>query len=1525
MTSRLSGVFWVVLSVLAGPTSSQAATIVVNSDITVDTVWTRDNEYQLNQPIYVVNQSTLTIEGGTVVRGAPDPIGNQPGALIITRDSKIRVMGTASDPVVMTDLFDDNVGVQPGSPPYDTINNLSEQWGGLVVLGRGLVAVNTANGLDPFQTSDLTQLAPGLGDFGGCGSALGLFPNCDDSDSGEIHYLSIRYAGAQVGNFFLPGLTLAGVGRETEIDHVEIFQPANDGLALIGGAAQLRNVAVLNSAEDAIDIDEGYRGSMQFVYIQQGENASGTSDKAIEIDGGRSPDASQPYGIPVMLNVTAIGLGANDPDTLFASDTALEFKDNAGGGLFNSAFLDFAQAIGCIEGEFSDFDTPASRSVTALAPGQCDGLGPFPFQCSDDLDCLGENETCVDVHRDAASAGMQFELELAGNCFYCFGFADQIPGDPFSADDAGCDNTEHYGTINETDPPLMLFPPNDYIPCSDPPPIRLIDRLPIPGGADPIVRLDPRPVPNGPLEQNVQPTPDNGFFLPAPYRGAFDPDSNWLRSWSTTDRLDYFPVPGITNNLPPVSGIEGDKGPNGSALFFWPPQPGASTYDVLISTEPSFTGGVVIGASGIETPTFEDPVVPPPGGIRYYIARPRDELDLGAWGVAALDGDGDGDGWPDVVDNCPGTINWLQVDTDADRRGDLCDNCPATANNDQADADGDGEGDACEPGPDVPLFGAGFTVPPGVDPTLPGSANPGMGGFAHGIASFGNVVMGAERNAVAATGARLLEEINGNHFILSADQAALDALELLDFFEGVTPVPALYKVPEPAESGCHRLDFGRWSNGPGGTTPGPREGAALVYDPIIGDSFLFGGDADAGSGLSPLGDAWRWDGGQWTQLAPTTSPSSRSEHALTPTLQPGGGLLLFGGADGPAPGDVLNDTWVWDGTDWSPQSPLTSPPPRRGHALATDPKTGLVILFGGIDANGQALGDTWIWDGSDWSPQTLPGPLARGDHSLVSDPVGGGLLLFGGSNGAQRLGDTWNWKDGIWVERSPVVRPGPRAQHSAAPYGAGCGVLLYGGIDAAGVTRDDAWIWDGNDWAAVGAVVPTAARRNGAFALDLQTRQAIAVGGVDAGFAAVALFTPDITAQVRFHRDVPESVGEAVLSANGAMVLQRPVRLTTGEIYNLWTVAMLESDVAALSADDTVLHVRRALPRIPQNADNREAIGADLAAGAPYCGGMGCSGAGTPAAVFDVGWVAGDPAPPPGVTAIGAHVDLDGRTTVRDGLLPSGPPAPLGLCATGEFCLTDADCGVGGVCGSCAEDLLTCTTCAFTNHATHVAGTFAGSGAGEPASAGMAPGIPAITSYDAESSALELVCKMADASTTFDVRVSNHSYKSTGFPIGLYNIASAAIDERMRVDPGLIPFWGAGNDQKDRAKFLFGPPRPEIFSTTCATPPPLVTLPAVPTPPDDVLDRFYTLPYGKGQIAKNAIVVGAVNSGTAGVGRGRMTTFSSWGPTQDGPYQARLGCPWCGEQRPRHRAALRRLLRLQRSRLPADGSGVRSR
>ncbi|MCP4567898.1 MAG: hypothetical protein GY841_10000, partial [FCB group bacterium] len=69
--------------------------------------------------------------------------------------------------------------------------------------------------------------------------------------------------------------------------------------------------------------------------------------------------------------------------------------------------------------------------------------------------------------------------------------------------------------------------------------------------------------------------------------------------------------------------------------------------------------------------------------------------------VNCLNGDADGDGAYDQIDNCVGLYNPDQEDADGDNRGDSCDNCTYAYNPEQYNSDADTLGDACDNCPEL--------------------------------------------------------------------------------------------------------------------------------------------------------------------------------------------------------------------------------------------------------------------------------------------------------------------------------------------------------------------------------------------------------------------------------------------------------------------------------------------------------------------------------------------------------------------------------------------------------------------------------------------------------------------------------------------------------------------------------------------------------------------------------------------------------------------------------------------------------
>jgi hypothetical protein len=140
----------------------QAAIVEQSTNITVDTRFTRDNVYVITKVIYVLPPAKLTVEPGTVIRGAnalTTGFSNSPGSIVISRGAKLIGNATADDPIVFTSLDDPfvpggantipttitgnsgTVTITPLSYAIDgaTSTNAfahSKECGGIVLLGR---------------------------------------------------------------------------------------------------------------------------------------------------------------------------------------------------------------------------------------------------------------------------------------------------------------------------------------------------------------------------------------------------------------------------------------------------------------------------------------------------------------------------------------------------------------------------------------------------------------------------------------------------------------------------------------------------------------------------------------------------------------------------------------------------------------------------------------------------------------------------------------------------------------------------------------------------------------------------------------------------------------------------------------------------------------------------------------------------------------------------------------------------------------------------------------------------------------------------------------------------------------------------------------------------------------------------------------------------------------------------------------------------------------------------------------------
>ena len=228
----------------------------------------------------------LTIDPGVVIFGSGGL-----DFLIVNRGSQIFAEGTPNSPIIFTSR--QNV---EGTATDTSIG----QFGGLVLLGRAPIQSCNQPNVPGGSVNCQSQVEGTTGLYGGASSA---------DNSGRLRYVQVRYPGFEVstGNE-LNGITLAGVGSGTTIDHIQVHNSSDDGIEWFGGTVNARHIVITGADDDSLDTDFGYKGSNQFVIVVQRTNGG---DKVIEGDTPGNGN-NTPRSFPKFANVTFVNRRAND-------------------------------------------------------------------------------------------------------------------------------------------------------------------------------------------------------------------------------------------------------------------------------------------------------------------------------------------------------------------------------------------------------------------------------------------------------------------------------------------------------------------------------------------------------------------------------------------------------------------------------------------------------------------------------------------------------------------------------------------------------------------------------------------------------------------------------------------------------------------------------------------------------------------------------------------------------------------------------------------------------------------------------------------------------------------------------------------------------------------------------------------------------------------------------------------------------------------------------------------------------------
>ena len=277
------------------------AATTINTDITASRTLYADTAYLLSGFIHVANGATLTIQPGTIIKGDFNVIGS---SLMIMRGAKIQAVGTVDAPIVFTSSRAAG-SRQPGD------------WGGLLLVGNAINNRSGAVAVEGTGTDGTTVVG------GKNYTVIYNGGNTATDNSGTLAYVRVEFGGfAPLQDQEFNSFTFAAIGSGTRASYLESLDGLDDSFEFFGGGFDLDHLVAFETADDVLDMSEGFSGRIQFVVAQstvQLQPRTGAGFYSVDLEGiendgcnGTGCDLgfdSAPFTIPLVANFTLIGCG----------------------------------------------------------------------------------------------------------------------------------------------------------------------------------------------------------------------------------------------------------------------------------------------------------------------------------------------------------------------------------------------------------------------------------------------------------------------------------------------------------------------------------------------------------------------------------------------------------------------------------------------------------------------------------------------------------------------------------------------------------------------------------------------------------------------------------------------------------------------------------------------------------------------------------------------------------------------------------------------------------------------------------------------------------------------------------------------------------------------------------------------------------------------------------------------------------------------------------------------------------------
>ncbi|WP_437964032.1 hypothetical protein WMF04_30460 [Sorangium sp. So ce260] len=257
-----------------GGVADCSAPVEVTEAISDDATWTADKCYLMKGIVFVESGATLTIEPGTTIMGEKVSLAT----LVVKPGAKLNAKGTADEPIVFTSQGEKG-------------DRAAGDWGGVILLGEAPINVEGGKATVEGITGEGTE-------YGG---------DKPEDNSGVLEYVRIEYSGILLSqDNEVNGLTLAGVGSRTTIDHVMVHHTLDDCFEFFGGTVNAKHLICAQNGDDGIDWDLGYVGKLQFIAVQQDPSVADDTN-GFEGDNDADSSTNTPVSEPTIYNATLCG------------------------------------------------------------------------------------------------------------------------------------------------------------------------------------------------------------------------------------------------------------------------------------------------------------------------------------------------------------------------------------------------------------------------------------------------------------------------------------------------------------------------------------------------------------------------------------------------------------------------------------------------------------------------------------------------------------------------------------------------------------------------------------------------------------------------------------------------------------------------------------------------------------------------------------------------------------------------------------------------------------------------------------------------------------------------------------------------------------------------------------------------------------------------------------------------------------------------------------------------------------------